>query len=370
LLARDRHFGSLAMSLQFRHGPASASPSWHHVRDRHVMQAQQNPRQPVQRAFMGAKAATVAFFVAAGASFARRIRRVSASTNLWASRHEGAGGRPLLIPIVEGFFRFLARVLLAAEAGSIQVRIDAESSAALALGRLRSFKLHFGRLHRGLQAQRARLEAEALDVGYKPMFTVVAMLFLFIRPSLVLPLIVLVLAFMPGHFSESQVRNRATFSLHLEADDMDRSKLWRFMLTAALRDIMEYSLAGLVALPREINGELSTATCFELEAINIDDSRLVMDAVAQLPDGTLFKYRLRTGATLKATGPDTCIFWEDPEIQVSAGWPFPDFWAPIGGFAGRRIGGALQMTSISFPSSGGMTVEGRIGGSEVAMVAL
>ena len=72
----------------------------------------------------------------------------------------------------------------------------------------------------------------------------------------------------------------------------------------------------MVALPREVSGELSAATSFEvksLEAIfrysryapsvsvftrtQVSNSCLIMDAVANLPGETVFQYRLKMLAT-------------------------------------------------------------------------
>lgn len=164
----------------------------------------------------------------------------------------------------------------------------------------------------------------------------------------------------------------ASFRIEASANDLDKAKGWRFLLTAALRDIMEYSVAGFVALPREVSGELSTATSFELEAATIVERRLVMDAVARLPDGMIFRYRLRTGVKL-LPGPagTACVFWEDPEIRVAPGWPLPEFWAPIGGFAGRNFDGFLRLTRLDLSESSGLIVEGSLSkGSDRASTAI
>jgi len=242
----------------------------------------------------------------------------------------------------------------------------------MAFGRLRSLQIKLGCVRRGLRVQRATFECDALDLGLKPLLVLLTPVIAFLQPHLLLPIWLLIL-FLPGlpsalkkelkrRGSDEERRGRSSFSMLLSADDLNRSKLWRFLLTAALRDIMEYSVAGLVALPREVSGDLSSATSFELEAVDVADSCLVMDAVARLPDGVLFKYRIRTGLTLSKLGDGSnCLFWEDPSIRITPGWPLPEFWAPIGGFAGRRFSDILQLTRVDFPASGGLHVEGFAG---------
>jgi len=265
---------------------------------------------------------------------------------------------------------FFLRLFLAAEAEALRVRVLANSNRSLAFGRLNSFRLQLGRVHRGLQLQRGMLECGALDLGIKPLLLALTPLIALLRPSLLLPVLLLML-FLPGlppalrrELGQQRLQDRRTrvaFSAELSAGDLAGSSLWRFLLTAGLRDIMEYSVAGLVALPREVSGELSSATSFELETVDIADSRLVMDAVARLPNGTLFKYRLRTGVALTDLQGAGCLFWQDPEIRVSPGWGLPDFWAPIGGFAGRRFSEFLQLSRLDILASGVLLVEGSLG---------
>eukprot|EP00438_Fugacium_kawagutii_P023477 Skav220973 [mRNA] locus=scaffold1928:628906:637791:- [translate_table: standard] len=73
------------------------------------------------------------------------------------------------------------------------------------------------------------------------------------------------------------------------------------------------------------------------------DGALVMDAVAQLPENALFKYRLRTGA-------GEGIAWDVAvkHVGIASVKPmlFPEFWAPIGGFAGRRLPTALRLDRL------------------------
>eukprot|EP00913_Durusdinium_trenchii_P001418 g1313.t1 len=106
------------------------------------------------------------------------------------------------------------------------------------------------------------------------------------------------------------------------------------------RDIMNYSIAGLVA---EL-GDLRQATTFELQGLQVTDA-LELDAVAQLPDNALFKYRLKTGLFVGDLDGSQCLLWDDPAIQVKP-MLLPDFWAPIGGFAGRRLPARLRLRRL------------------------
>jgi len=294
----------------------------------------------------------------------------------------GTTRQPRACVVAETVVRWLLRVVLGVQAQSLQVRIAADSSTNLALGRIRSADLRLKHVRRGFWLQRAMLRCEAVDLGIRPLLILCAPLLVMLRPALLLPVLMLVL-FLPGLPSTvtngkpgndtSNLSSNASFRIEASASDLDKSRGWRFLMTAALRDIMEYSIAGQVALPREVSGELSSATSFELEAATIVERRLVMDAVARLPDGVIFRYRLRTGVKL-LPGPagSTGVFWEDPEIRVAPGWPLPEFWAPLGGFAGRRFDGLLRLTCLDLSESSGLVVEGSLntGGSDRASASI
>jgi len=290
--------------------------------------------------------------------------------------------QPRACAVAEAIVRWLLRVVLGVQAKSLQVRIAADSSTNLALGKLRSADLSFEHVRRGLWLQRAMLRCGAVDLGIRPLLILCVPFLVLLRPSLLLPLLLLVLFLprLPSTLTDSKPRNNtsnrssiASFSIEASASDLNKSRCWRFLLTAALRDIMEYSIAGQVALPREVSGELSGATSFELESATIVERRLVMDAVARLPDGVIFRYRLRTGIELlPGAASDTCVFWDNPEIRVAPGWPLPEFWAPLGAFAGRRFDGFLRLTRLDLSESSGLVVEGSLntGGSDRASAGI
>jgi len=295
-------------------------------------------------------------------------------------RSSGITQQPRACVVAENIVRWLLRVVLGVKARSLKVRIDADSNTDMALGRISSANLSLQRVRRGFWLQNATLRCGAVDLGIRPLLLLCAPLLLLLRPALLMPVLLLVLLVprlpsraiesRPGSGTSNQGR-RASFHVEASADDLNKSRAWRFLLTAALRDIMEYSIAGLVALPREVSGELSTATSFELEAATIVEQRLVMDAAARLPDGVIFRYRLRTGMKLLPGPAGATVFWEDPEIRVAPGWPLPEFWAPIGGFAGRRFDGFLQLTRLDLSESNGLIVEGLlITGSDGASTSI
>jgi len=242
------------------------------------------------------------------------------------------------------------------------VAIDAESSTDMAIGRLRAMRVSLGRARRLFRLREATLTCESLDLGLLPAALVATPVLLLLRPSLFLPL-VLLLFLAPRQSSQGRGGGGTTFRLAVAASDLNSCGLWRFLLSAALRSIMENSVAGLVALPREVSGQLSEATSFELGSVGISERRLVVDARAKLPDGTLFDYRLRFGVTLVDVEGSKCIFWEDPEVKVVPGWPLPDFWAPIGGFAATRLPGSIQLSRTEITGSGALVVEGGLGRS-------
>lgn len=54
-----------------------------------------------------------------------------------------------------------------------------------------------------------------------------------------------------------------------------------------------------------------------------------------------------------------CILWEDPAIQVKP-MLLPDFWVPLGGFAGRRLPRGLRLELLKV-EDGEVKVSGEIG---------
>ncbi|CAE8718993.1 unnamed protein product, partial [Polarella glacialis] len=248
-----------------------------------------------------------------------------------------------------------------------RVRIEALSSRDALLGRFQSLRLELGRLGRGIRLRQAVLDCKSLDLGFKPALLALTPLILLLRPSAFLPLL-LIFCFAPSRLSQAgpsssgTSRSTTSVSATISGEDLSQSSVWKFLLTTALRDIMNYSIAGLVVLPREVSGELSSATRFELEGVDVTEKGIEMDAAAFLENNTIFRYKLRTGASIIEVNGEQVIFWEDPCIQVTPGWPLPVFWFPIGGFAGRRIGNFLRLTRLQFTAAG-IELEGSLGGT-------
>lgn len=158
----------------------------------------------------------------------------------------------------------------------------------------------------------------------------------------------------PAESEQRKASRDVTFAASAGSDELWKCHLWRSWLNLGLNDIMTYSIAGLVA---EL-GDLRRATTFELAKLEIVDGALVMDAIAQLPENTVFKYRLRTGLLLGEVEGSQCIIWDDPGIQVKP-MLFPEFWAPIGGFAGRQLPPSLRLERLQL-QDGLLVVSGRV----------
>eukprot|EP00931_Biecheleriopsis_adriatica_P083525 TRINITY_DN57115_c0_g1_i1.p1 TRINITY_DN57115_c0_g1~~TRINITY_DN57115_c0_g1_i1.p1 ORF type:complete len:299 (+),score=44.10 TRINITY_DN57115_c0_g1_i1:42-938(+) len=227
--------------------------------------------------------------------------------------------RPRLLGLTELVIRKLLQVVFGGEA--VAVKAEARSNRAVLLGQFDSLKIEFNSLARGFRLRRTVLQFENANFTLKPTLLLLAPVLMVFSPSLLLPLLLVCMLPLGKQFGQAStgLRSSSRFSTAVAADDLNRCKLWRFLLTAALRDIMSYSVAGLVALPREVSGELSAATSFELEDVQVQDAYIVMGAVAHLPDNRSFKYKLRTSATLGDVDGSQCIIWEDPGIEITPG---------------------------------------------------
>lgn len=279
-------------------------------------------------------------------------------------------GQPRLARGIEAFVRLVLR--LAVDADALRLQLMCGSYADLAWGRLQSLRLEVGRVRRLLKLQSFAVSGGNLDLGYKPLLGLSLPFVMLLMPKLFFP-ILLAMLWLPGHSADwsspkdprRQERNLVEGGAHFTAtfapEDLNDSSLWRLMLSAALKEIVEYSIAGLVALPREVEGQFTSATSFSLQAVDVADRSIVMSATAHLPDEATFSFKLRTGVTLADVEGSKCIFWDDPAIRVAPIWPLPEMWAPIGGFAGRRLPGWMQLERVHFPEDGGITVEGTLG---------
>lgn len=265
---------------------------------------------------------------------------------------------------IERFLRIMMRLTM--DADPIRLQLLCGSYSDLFWGRFQSLRLDVGRVRRLLRLQHLAVSADSLDVGYKPLLFLLLPLVAVLIPRLVFP-ILLVMLWAPGHSTDFGSQSRhlregsTRFKVTFAPKDLNESSLWKFMLSAALKEIVDYSIAGQVALPREAEGQFASATNFSLQAIDVADRTIVMSATAYLPDNATFSFKLRTGLTLVDIEGSKCIFWDDPAIRVAPIWPLPELWAPIGGFAGRRLPSWLQFQSICFPQDGGIAVEGTLG---------
>eukprot|EP00929_Paragymnodinium_shiwhaense_P106057 TRINITY_DN71153_c0_g1_i2.p1 TRINITY_DN71153_c0_g1~~TRINITY_DN71153_c0_g1_i2.p1 ORF type:complete len:380 (+),score=56.32 TRINITY_DN71153_c0_g1_i2:85-1140(+) len=276
-------------------------------------------------------------------------------------------GQPVLAGFVCSVAAVFLRLCFAAEASGKLLTLSAASSRDVVLGRLSKLQLRLGRLRRGLRMQSGLLEADKLNLGFKPFLFLLTPVLMLWRPS-ILWASLLILLLVPDGSLGGKPRGSATFSCCLNAEDLQKCSLWRSALTVALRSIMENSVAGQLVLPREVSGQLSTATRFELEAVSIEDGRLVFDACAYLPENVQFKYRLRVGAIIAEIEGESCIFWDDPEIRVKTMWPLPDLWAPMVGVAGFRFPRQVKFSRIGFRDDGCIEVAGTLGQPDGALV--
>ena len=264
--------------------------------------------------------------------------------------------------------RLVARTLFWPK--DVSVELKGSSIVAILLGRFTNLSFTLRNTQRLAHLREVRVTGEEVNMRLNPallvllpMLVPVALLW---KP---LPTFYLLLLFYllyreksnaPAAEGSMDRRNESlqdvTFYASAGATELWKCRLWRSWLNLGLDDIMTYSIAGLVA---EL-GDLRRATTFELENLQMKDGALVMDAVAQLPENAIFKYRLKTGLLLGNVNGSQCIIWDDPAIQVKP-MLFPEFWAPIGGFAGRQLPAALQLERVEVKDDI-LVVSGRLRG--------
>ncbi|CAE7194415.1 unnamed protein product [Symbiodinium sp. CCMP2592] len=269
----------------------------------------------------------------------------------------GQGARTWLLAGTALALRLLVRLCLAPE--DIAIELHSKSISDILLGRFATLRVNLKRAGRWLHVQQAEVEWKLVNLGLNPIFWLLMPLTLALRPKLALIALTLVYILPRG---AQRDRSTTRFTASMSAEDLWSCRLWRAVVTAGLRDIMNYSVAGMVALPREVSGELSAATSFEVKSLEVANSCLIMDAVANLPGETVFQYRLKTGVSLGEVDGCQCILWDDPCIEVTPGWPLPQFWAPIGSFAGLGLTDKLRFSRLEFLSDGRLVLEGRVAG--------
>eukprot|EP00435_Cladocopium_sp_Y103_P050600 s1559_g15.t1 len=298
-----------------------------------------------------------------GRSIQRLPRRGSAPG---AASVRGTRRLALLLWLSTATLRCLARVFLWPR--EMAVELKGSSIVGILLGRFSTLSVTLRQTQRLAHLREVKVTGQEVDFVLNPLLMVLIPLLL---PVAVLwkPLptfyLLLVLYLLYREKSNAPVESEATgrksrsrrdvtFEASAGTDELWKCHLWRSWLNLGLNDIMTYSIAGLVA---EL-GDLRRATTFELANLEIVDGALVMDAVAKLPENTVFKYRLRTGLLLGEVEGSQCIIWDDPGIQVKP-MLFPEFWAPIGGFAGRQLPPSLRLERLEL-QDGLLVVSGRV----------
>ncbi|CAE7463903.1 CDC27B [Symbiodinium natans] len=256
--------------------------------------------------------------------------------------------------------RLLVRLCFAPD--DVDIKLSSKSIADVLLGRFDTARVTLNRARRWLRVHKCEVECQLVNSGINPMFWLFVPLMLALSPRLVLVGWLLGYIFLPRAAKTEPGRRETRFTARLSAEDLWGCRLWRDVVTSGLRDIMNYSVAGMVALPREVSGELSAATSFEVKGLQVSESCLILDAVANLPGKTVFQYRLKTGVSLGEVDGCQCIIWDDPCIEVTPGWQLPKFWAPIGSFAGLGLPDKLRFSRFEFLSDGQLVMEGRVAG--------
>lgn len=258
---------------------------------------------------------------------------------------------------------WLLRLLLGARA--MNLNLLTLSATDVVRGRFDTLRLELLQSKRGFRFQLLSIEYNDAILGIKPFLLALAPVVAIFWGYLLLPLVLLVL-FLPSRDEVPEAMPApGKFTACLSVDDLRSCGIWRRVLEGILRHIMENSVAGVLALPREVGGQLSDATSFELQSVDITDGLLVFGAAAKLPDATTLNYTLRFSADV---GRDvvgrSCVVWQDPEVKVTPGWGLPVFWAPIGGFAGSRPPRPLRITSIQILPGEQLELQGELGGPE------
>ncbi|CAK9033368.1 unnamed protein product [Durusdinium trenchii] len=274
-------------------------------------------------------------------------------------------GTRALLGLSACLLRLTARLTL--RPAELSLELQGNSFWNLLLGRFSSLSCTLHRTKRFMRARDLRVTWEEVDLGLNPVLYFALPLVMLWKPLPSFYLLLLFYLLRPA-WQRSNPRRSSTqgsrdsrgglsFEASAGAEELWECRLWRSWLNVGLGDIMNYSIAGLVA---EL-GDLRQATTFELQGLQVTDA-LELDAVAQLPDNALFKYRLKTGLFVGDLDGSQCLLWDDPAIQVKP-MLLPDFWAPIGGFAGRRLPARLRLRRLEV-QDGLLFVSGHVGGSQ------
>jgi hypothetical protein len=304
----------------------------------------------------------------------------------------------------------------------LSVRCEASSNRNVALGRISSLQVEFGRLSCALLKTRDfQLTGKDLELGFGPLLLLLVP-FLFLWRKRVLPLM-LCLVLGPRLFkSKKKTISAATYRLGLSGEDLSsRNTLLCWAVNRAMNHLLRNSVVGMlvesalaaskeqaagiatdpkVMTPEEQMIKLAAAleqssTQLELKKVSIGvRGRLVLDAVAIFPDGGNtsrldFVVRMTLGpldtqylisssepkqALTKRLSYGCGIMVSNAEIKAAFnkdtmgmplqifGKPIPDLWIPVmsGGLA-LPFGGRHQVLSVeSTPSQDRMDLCGAI----------
>jgi hypothetical protein len=305
----------------------------------------------------------------------------------------------------------------------LSVQCEASSNRNVALGRISSLRVEFGRLSCAfLKTRDFQLAGKDLELGFAPLLLLLAP-FLFVWRKRVLPLM-LCLVLGPRLFkSKQKTISVATYRLGISGDDLSsHSTLLSWAVNRAMNHLLRNSVVGMMVesalatskaqatgtatdprlmTPEEQMTKLAAAleqssTQLELKKVSIGEKgRLVLDAVAIFPDasGNIsrldFVVRMTLGpldtqylmmsseaqqALTKRLSNGCGIMVSDAEIKASFtkdtmgmplqifGKPIPDLWIPVmsGGLA-LPFGGRHQVLSVeSTPSQDRMDLCGAI----------
>lgn len=261
--------------------------------------------------------------------------------------------QPRLKKVVEGVFGVAIRLMLGGGAQNLRVQVEASSNRQIAMGRIAGLNAEWDSVNSVLlQAGSGSIKSVgSWDLGLLPAIFVgfpLSVLFGFGFFWSILLSAALLLAAPVKPFS-------ASYTILFSQSDLNTGAL-KLLLTASLDAIMRNSLLGaaVAAAAGDLQGTLQSATGFKVRSADIDGRKLVFNSDAELPDGSLFSFTLRS--SLQGGGNGELTF-PDPELFVSPGWPLPDFWLPVFSAVALDLGSTIRIAQVE-SRQGSLAVSG------------
>ncbi|CAJ1355669.1 unnamed protein product, partial [Effrenium voratum] len=134
--------------------------------------------------------------------------------------------------------------------------------ASALLGRF-GFNASLRRMRRLLRAQEVELNGEEVDLGCNPALLLLVTLLLVLRPVAGLLGLWLLFLLSATKLRDKSAKSSLSFAAKISAEDLWSCRIWRSCANAGLRDVMQNSIAGLIA---ELS-DLQQATSFNVKGI-------------------------------------------------------------------------------------------------------